>query len=433
MSDKKPIIELKNVSVVYQPGKTSEVWGARNLSLKIYPEEYVVFFGPSGSGKSTLLYVIAGLEKPAQGEVVVQDRNIAELGEKDMMMFHRSTIGIIFQAFYLIPDLSIKDNLLLPLIFRKAPFKERLQKIRMLSDRFGLSDLMSKRPSELSGGQQQRTAAARALVNDPEIILADEPVGNLDTKNAEITMQLLDELNQRDKKTIILVTHDPRYLAYAHRVFYIKDGQIENETYNAIKQVAGAPGQAADDLQTLNQIYPYATSAQLKAKLIFNQLLIPFTLSEQGRIESVIEKYLMGQLDEQGLLEALDRPETKGGLDLYRQTAKNLTRKISDLAKEIADVDRRKGQESQEDTEDEILGIRRYLLDNTKTSLSLAEVALLDQAVSDRLKGKAGPAEFRQRLDLPLKQGGVGLNRRTAKNISRLMELLLMDQNQGRK
>src|SRR3989344_9485124 len=192
-----PQIKIKNLWVAYQLGKSNEVWAAQDVNLEIYPQEYVIFFGPSGSGKSTLLYIIAGLERPTAGEVLVDDKELNTLSEEDLMHFHRNTIGIIFQAFYLIPNLTVMDNIALPQIFMNVGKEKREFKAQGLAKRFDINDLLSKKVTELSGGQQQRVAAVRALINDPEIILADEPVGNLDSKNAEITMELLAELNRK--------------------------------------------------------------------------------------------------------------------------------------------------------------------------------------------------------------------------------------------
>src|ERR1700690_3729894 len=163
MQNKQPLIKIEDVSVVYQPGKTSEVWGSKHVNLEIFQEEYVIFFGPSGSGKSTLLYVIAGLEKPTMGKVSINGRDLSGLNEKGLIEFHRNTTGIVFQAFYLIPNLSIQDNILLPQEFKGVPKKEGVQRLNELSERFEITRFLPKRSTEVSGGQQQRAAAARAL------------------------------------------------------------------------------------------------------------------------------------------------------------------------------------------------------------------------------------------------------------------------------
>jgi len=215
----KPNIKLENLSIVYNNGKTNEFWAVRDINLEIYPEEYVIFFGPSGCGKSTLLYAIAGLEKPSKGRVLVNDIDLGLAGERELIKYRQFLVGIIFQAYYLISDLTAEDNILLPQIFAGKSFLERKKQANFLMERFGVLDFKNKKPSQLSGGQQQRVAIARSLINNPSILLADEPVGNLDSKNAEIVIDLLDNFNKKDKKTVVYVTHDQRHLDKADRVF----------------------------------------------------------------------------------------------------------------------------------------------------------------------------------------------------------------------
>ena len=235
---REPIIKIEKMSIVYDPGKSNENWALKDISLEIYPEEYVIFFGPSGCGKSTLLYVIAGLEKPSQGKVIVNGKDLTSLSEKELIGFHRSSLGMVFQAYYLIPSLTARDNVVLPQVFMEKPPAERLEKTRILMERFGITDFQGRTPTKMSGGQQQRVAIARSLINDPPILLADEPVGNLDSKNAEIVIDLLAELNSKDKKTVLHVTHDPSYLGHAHRIFYMRDGKITRVVSNPEKQVS---------------------------------------------------------------------------------------------------------------------------------------------------------------------------------------------------
>jgi len=230
------IIKVEDLSVAYNLGKTSEVWALKDINLEIYPQEYIIFFGPSGCGKSTLLYLIAGLEYPTRGRVIVEGTDLKVLSTEEIMDFHKSTIGMIFQAFYLIPNLSVRDKILLPQILAGEPSHLRTKRVEDLMERFGISALKKRKASLLSGGQQQRVSVARALINNPSILLADEPIGNLDSKNAEIVINLLLHLNKKYKKTIIHVTQDPKYLYLANRVFYLNDGKITKITRNPKKQ-----------------------------------------------------------------------------------------------------------------------------------------------------------------------------------------------------
>lgn len=419
-----PIIKCENLSVVYGLGKSSEVWALRDINLEIYPQEYIIFFGPSGCGKSTLLYCIAGLEFPTRGRVIVKGKDLSTLSQKELIEFHQSSIGMIFQAYYLIPTLSVKDNILLPQIFSSIPPTERERKAKALMERFGILELQKRKPSLLSGGQQQRVAIARALINNPSIILADEPVGNLDSKSAEIVLSLIEELNQKDKKTVIHVTHDARQLHHAHRIFYMKDGRIIRVVTNPEKSpVAPLEPERISELERLAQIYPYLTESALKAKLILNHLLLPYGIEIQQKIEKAIENYLLKKISDHQLFETLDKPE----INLYTQTAQELTKKIINLTKEIEEIKEIEEARYPEKAtiEEKAISLRRYLLDSYSGHLSFEQIKRLDDFLIERIDGKIKKEELERFLDLPFKKGGVGLNRRTAKRFVREIELIL--------
>lgn len=225
----KPAIETQNLKVIYDLGKSRETRALDGVDVKVFPREFIIFFGPSGCGKSTLLYTFTGLEKPIQGKVFIHGKDLSLLSPSESAQFHQSSIGMIFQAYYLIPSLTVFDNVSLPQIFQKKSYSERKEKAFALLKRFGIEDQARKLPTELSGGQQQRVAICRALINDPAILLADEPVGNLDSFSAQIVIDMLKEINEKDKKTVALVSHDPRFLNLAHRVYYMEDGKIVRE------------------------------------------------------------------------------------------------------------------------------------------------------------------------------------------------------------
>lgn len=417
-----PIIKCENLGVAYDLGKSTEVWALKDINLEIYPEEYVIFFGPSGCGKSTLLYTIAGLEFPTTGKIFVQGKDLSTLSQKELIKFHLTSIGMIFQSFYLIANLNAKDNILLPQIFAKEPKAKREKRAEALMERFGILELQKRKPSLLSGGQQQRVAIARALINDPSIILADEPVGNLDSKSAEIVLGLIEELNRKDKKTVILVTHDARYLHYANRVFYMKDGKITRVVVNPEKPTP-APFELRkiSELERLAQAYPYLTESRLRAKLILNHLLLPYGIEIQQKIEEAIDKYLLKKIEERELEETLDKPP----INLYVQTAKDLTKKIVSLAAEIEKIEEEKYPELTP-IEEKAMSLRGYLLDNYSGHLSFEQIKRLEEAISQRLIGKFDKKKLERFLDLPFSQGGVGLNRRTARRFAQEIEIILM-------
>ena len=198
------------------------------VDLEIATDSFTVVMGPSGSGKSTLLYLIGGLDRPTAGEIVINGQHLEQLDENQLAQFRRRTVGFIFQSFNLIPSLSALNNVTFPMQFARVPPRERLSKAQGLLERVGLSERSQHKPTELSGGQQQRVAVARALVNDPQLILADEPTGNLDTTSGNNIARLLSDLH-RSGRTVIVVTHDPRMLRYATRIVYLLDGMIVTE------------------------------------------------------------------------------------------------------------------------------------------------------------------------------------------------------------
>jgi len=224
----KNIIELKNVWKIYKMGKV-EVPALRGLSLQIKPGEFVAIQGPSGSGKSTAMNMVGCLDIPTKGKVYLEGQDISKLSESELAQIRGRKIGFVFQQFNLINTLTALENVMLPMTFQSKSRAERQKRAQKLLELVGLKDRINHKPTELSGGQQQRVAIARALSNNPEIILADEPTGNLDSKAGKAFMDFLKELHKKENKTIIMVTHDSDLARYAQRVAYLKDGQIVKE------------------------------------------------------------------------------------------------------------------------------------------------------------------------------------------------------------
>ena len=219
------IIELKNVWKIYKMGEV-EVPAIRGLNLKVKKGEFLSIMGPSGSGKSTAMNMIGALDIPSRGSIYLDGKDISTFSESDLSQLRGKKIGFIFQQFNLIPTLSALENIALPMIFQNISREERKEKARKLLEMVELGDRIHHKPTELSGGQQQRVAIARSLANDPEVILADEPTGNLDSKTGGTVMDFLKKLHKDEGKTIIMVTHDPNVAKHADRMEYLKDGQI---------------------------------------------------------------------------------------------------------------------------------------------------------------------------------------------------------------
>ena len=220
-------IHIANLTKHFEMGGTT-VRALDGVNLEIPEKTFTVVMGPSGSGKSTLLYLLGGLDRPTAGEVEVNGQRLDKMDENRLALFRRQTIGFIFQSFNLIQSMTAQENVGFPMQFARVAPKERTRRSRDLLEKVGLSDRSLHRPNELSGGQQQRVAVARALVNDPSLILADEPTGNLDSGSGIGIMQLLSDLH-RSGRTVLVVSHDPRIVRFATHKVFLLDGHIVAE------------------------------------------------------------------------------------------------------------------------------------------------------------------------------------------------------------
>ena len=226
---RKEVIRLDNVSKHYPMGDTV-VKALNHLEFKVYEGEFIAIMGPSGSGKSTAMNLVGSLDMPTNGTIYLDNGDISKLSESDLAQVRGKKIGFIFQSFNLIPNLTVKENVMLPMMFQGTDINKRETKAEELLKLVELDKRMGHYPGEISGGQMQRVAIARSLANDPEVILADEPTGNLDTKTGAIVMEFLEKLNN-EGKTIIMVTHDPELAEqYADVIYWLRDGELEKVT-----------------------------------------------------------------------------------------------------------------------------------------------------------------------------------------------------------
>lgn len=223
------ILEVKNISKVY--GKGDNILKALdNVSFSVNQGEFIAIIGASGSGKSTLLHILGGVDYPTMGKVFIKDKDIYSLNENDLAMFRRREIGLIYQFYNLIPVLNVKENITLPILLDHQ--KVDIESLDQLIHTLGLQTRLEHLPNQLSGGQQQRVSIARALINQPAIVLADEPTGNLDSKNSQEIISLLKRANKSYNQTIIVITHDPEIAKQASRVITIKDGKIVDDRFH---------------------------------------------------------------------------------------------------------------------------------------------------------------------------------------------------------
>lgn len=224
------ILKIENISKYYGSGD-NEVKALDNINLEIQEGEFIAITGTSGSGKSTLLHIIGSVDKPTNGKILLEEQDIYAMSDDEQSKLRRKKIALIYQFYNLIPMLNVRENITLPTMLDGCKIDEEY--LNELVNLLGLSDRINHLPNELSGGQQQRVSIGRALMNKPSIILADEPTGNLDSKNSKEIMELLKEANQKYKQTIIIVTHDKELAAYANRIITIEDGKIVNDEVGA--------------------------------------------------------------------------------------------------------------------------------------------------------------------------------------------------------
>lgn len=227
------ILEVHNLKKIYIPRfGGNQVKALSDVSFSVEEGEYVAIMGESGSGKTTLLNILAALDKPTSGEVLLNGKNIVNIKEKEISSFRRNNLGFVFQDFNLLDTFSLKDNIFLPLVLSGKNFDEMNSRLQPIAKKLGISDLLEKYPYEVSGGQKQRAAVARALITNPKLVLADEPTGALDSRATEGLLGVFNEINE-DGQTILMVTHSVKAASHAKRVLFIKDGEVFHQIYRA--------------------------------------------------------------------------------------------------------------------------------------------------------------------------------------------------------
>lgn len=428
-----PIITINHLRVIYNQGKSNEVRALEETNLEIYPEEYVIIYGPSGCGKSTLLYSIAGLQKPTYGDVSVRSKALSKMTRREELEFHQTWIGMVFQAFYLIPSLDIIDNVCLPKTFRGENIKKRRKDGVKLLRRFGIAEQMDKFPSQLSGGQKQRVAIARSLVNNPDIILADEPVGNLDSESAQNVLEILKELNEIDRKTVIMVTHNAEHLPYADRIIYMKDGRIEREVVQKDKrkiETKKPEAEIAEDnlppeLKMLMGSFRSLSSQQMnvllipfKAKQLLAHVLSNLTEEQLSMAESFLKEYLFNNIDREQFASKLDLDPDRGGGGWNKKQARNFTARIEELVEQSRVITG--------EPEKAHAGLSDYLIKTFHIKISGVALDRFRAFLKLRIENRINRAELEKRLDAPKALGGVGLYSNTADRVVREVEVIML-------
>jgi putative ABC transport system ATP-binding protein len=428
-----PILKTEKLSIIFNEGKSNEYVALKDVSIQIYPEEYIIFFGPSGSGKSTLLYSLLGLLSPASGKIFIKGRDYKSFTEKDKNNRTAKSFGMVFQQYNLLFSLNVLDNVTLPQVLIGKPNRERKEKAMALLRRFGIEARAKQPPAMLSGGQQQRVAVCRALINDPDIILADEPVGNLDSESARIVMETLKNINVKDKKTVILVTHDPRYLPFADRVYFFKDAGIDHEekmrkvdTAAVLGNGPGSEEAKSMDLERLARVHPNMSVDELKACSLSNWLVDEATPEQRKRIEASMVRLIQGKISPHGFFEELDRPFAKGGAGLYAQTAVSLAKKVAHILREAHTYAEKEGKAKDETKKKRLLRmLRSYVLEEHKGSLSAEKTERFTALLDGRIHGKLDHDAFLKGLSSKFSAGGVGFAEVSAQRLAERLEIIL--------
>lgn len=224
------LLDVRDVRKVYASRLTNKTTALDGVTFKVKEGEFVAIMGESGSGKTTLLNILAALDRPTDGAVYLKGQNLSAIKDKDITIFRRNNLGFVFQEFDLLSNFSNEDNILLPLVLANYHYKDMMARLRPIAEALGIKELLKKYPYEISGGQRQRVAVARALINEPKIILADEPTGALDSKSSDELLSIFEKINKAGQ-TILMVTHSVKAASFASRVLFIKDGKIFHELY----------------------------------------------------------------------------------------------------------------------------------------------------------------------------------------------------------
>jgi len=428
-----PIIKIKDLDITYNIGKENEFKAIHSANMDIYPEEFVAFFGPSGCGKSTIFYSILGILEPSAGQLLVKGENPYSFSPEKMVKFQTKIIGIIYQAFYLINSLSVIDNVVLPQIFHGvSPGRRRRWALQILK-RFGMVEHGDKYPDNLSGGQSQRVSVARSMVNNPDILLADEPTGNLDSISSRQVMESLEEINKVDKKTVIMITHNAAQLSYCHRVFYLKDGKLERIVPNPEKkQIAKVDKQKilVTEMDQLSKIFPYSSPVELKVKSLVNYLTQDLNFYQLQRLESLTQLVVERKVSKDEFARMLNKKYNEGGIDLNMPVAEHMADKVDKILKQAEDARRyrRRFMSNNFFSRENILVRRltKYIIEEYRGKLSPVQKKRMRDLVYKRISGLINRREFKDILRLSFEKGGVGIAKTTSRKLTIYFEKIIM-------
>ncbi len=428
----KPYIICRDLDITYNKGKSNEYKALQKVNTDIYEGEYVILFGASGSGKSTLMYAIQGSLPPANGTLLIGGDDIYSYPPSERVYFQRYIMGIIFQSFNLIGSLTVLDNVALPQIFCNADKSTRERRAQGLLERFGVGHVSHKIPSMLSGGQQQRVSVARSMVNDPRILLADEPTGNLDSISTQQVMDKIDEINSFDQRTVIMVSHNASHLQYAHRVYYLIDGFIVREVANPqrkqIKPVEEGET-IVTELEQLARIFPYDSVDKLRVKSLTNFLTQTYTFDQLSRLEKTVLFLLQGKINQEQFVRTLTTRFEDGGVEIPHAEAMRMMRQTVHVMAQAEDIRRFRSSQKMDAAffQQHKFAERlvEYLMEEHGIKLTKSARERLGELIADRVSGMSNEVDFHMALESPKASEGLGLNSAMADAVSRYLEKLI--------
>lgn len=427
------IIRADRVDLWYDKGKPAEVHALKNISFEIEKGDHVALFGPSGCGKTTMLYALAGIDRYQSGSISINGQDITGLSKQELAVFRQTGIGIIFQQFNLIPSLTVLQNVALPMAFLGVSSSESETKARKLLKRLGMEIYSERYPFELSGGQQQRVGIARALANNPSIIIADEPLGNLDSVNAKNVLAFLKELNEKDGLTIIMVTHEAWSLRDVKTIIYMKDGTLTGIERQTPQTVADSLSKHLHSELTDEEEIEKEEEISLQSLSTF--LLSGYSIDEIRRFEKLLKTRLSGDIDPITFREMIDKPFKDGGVGLWRHKASRIATKVEEF------IDKRYDVEAIEQIikihpelpiMDEVRRIREWLTAEYRGTMSDEQRMMLEQLISDLIRNFISIEKFKKLLQHSKHEFGVGLSFRAAEQFTEKMEVILSNRGLGK-
>lgn len=426
------IIKIENLNLWYEKGKPNEVHALKNINIEIERGDYVAFFGPSGCGKTSILYSISGIDRFQSGAVLINGRDISDLTNQELSIFRQTGIGIVFQQFNLVPSLTVLKNVALPMLFVGIQSNRAEQEAFKLLERLNLEKFASRYPYELSGGQQQRVGIARALANNPPIIIADEPLGNLDSVNAKIVLDFLRELNEKDGRTVIMVTHEAWSLKDVKTIFHMKDGNILEvekieEGNNVVDSVSKRLQDQIGDVSGRKE-KSKLVNEKISTRILANFLLKGYSIDEIARFEEFVGDRFKEKIDKKQLKEILNKPFKEGGLGLWKKKAEKVSEYLEDVIRmkeNVACIYKSLEENPSSQIDKRIIDIRNWLIEGYTGKLKEIQIKALDQVVEDRLRGLIPVNKVVEVLDLSNSQFGVGLSFRAASMIAEKLDLIL--------